>query len=184
MSDFKTKNQNRFKQLSGPVFILSSAIGGVLLGVTARLWMRWISTDPEFSWGGTLGIIFSFTIFCTTQGLLFVMQRRGKSKILIRIFRGIAIFFTLPLFVAAGAIMFPVVLFGSLAYWRKTWPKWLRIILGTLSAIWAARVAYTFIIVNFGWSLKSIGQILAYLGIYLLIIRLTKGAVAAPNKVM
>ncbi len=182
MLSFKTPSANSFKQLPGPVFILVSAVGGVLLGITARLWMRWISTDPEFTWGGTLGIIFSFTIFCIAHSLLFVMQRRDKSKILIRIFRGIAIFFTLPLFAAAGAIMFPVVLLGSLAYWRKSWPKWLRIVLGILSAMWAARVAYMFIIKNFGWGFETIGQILVYLGIYILIIRITKGAVAFPRQ--
>ena len=176
-----TKSKNSFQQLPGPLIVALSAGGGLLLGVLARLWMRWITTNPEFTWGGTLGIVFSFTLFFAMQSLLFVVRRKKISRLKDWIFRVIAIFFTLPLFGAAGAIMFPVVLLGSLSYWRATWPKWLRTSLGVLSAAWAARVAHLFIISKFGWSLESIAQILVFIGIYLLLIRLTKGTVAYPR---
>ena len=39
------------------------AFGGALLGVMARLWMRFISEDPEFTWNGTLFIIGGFATF-------------------------------------------------------------------------------------------------------------------------
>ncbi len=152
--------------------------------------MRWISTYSEFTWVGTLGIIFIFAFFCTAQSLLFVVRRKDISEVKDGIFRGIAIFFTLPFFMAGGSIMLPVVVLGSLALWRGDWPKWLRAILGLLSAAWAAKVAYDSIISifydsiikTFGLGLETIGRILLYVGIYSLILRLTKGAVASPRK--
>ena len=33
------------------------AVLGALWGVAARVWMRLVSTEPEFSWAGTLGIV-------------------------------------------------------------------------------------------------------------------------------
>ncbi len=190
MPNFITKSGKLFERMSGPVFIATSFVGGLLLGIVARLWMRWITTHPEFSWGGTLTIVFIFTIFCTAQGLLHVVRRKDISKVKDWIFRGIAIFFTLPLFGAAGLIMFPVVLLGSLAYWRRTWPKWLRSILGLLSAAWAAKVAYDSMISiafdtitkTFGLGFETIGQVLLYLGIYWVVILLTKGTVGSPRK--
>ncbi len=190
MQRFITKSGKSFKQLPGPLFILLSALGGLLLGIVARLWMRWISMDPEFTWSGTLTIVFVFAFFSTAQSLLFLVRRKDISKVKDGIFRGIAIFFTLPLFGAGGSIMLPVVLLGSLALWRGSWPKWLRAILGILSAAWAAKVAYDniisifydTIIKTFGLGLEAIGQVLLYLGIYLLVIRLTKGVVAFPRK--
>ncbi len=121
-----------------------------------------------------------------------MVRRKDISKVKDWIFRGIAIFFTLPLFAAAGLIMFPVVLLGSLAYWRRTWPKWLQSILGLLSAAWAAKVAYDSMISiafdtitkTFGLGFETIGQVLLYLGIYLLVIGLTKGTVAFPRKLI
>ncbi len=191
MQRFITKSEKLFERMSGPVFIATSFGGGLLLGIMARLWMRWITPHhPEFTWGGTLTIVLIFTIFCTAQSLLHVVRRKNISKVKDWIFRGIAIFFTLPLFGAAGLIMFPVVLLGSLAYWRRTWPKWLRFILGLLSAAWAAKVAYDSIISafydtitkTFGLGLEAIGQVLLYLGIYWVVILLTKGTVASPRK--
>ncbi len=184
MQRFITKSGKSFTQLPGPVFIAASFVGGILLGIVARFWMRWIATYSEFTWSGTLGIVFIFAFFCTAQSLLFVVRRKDISKVKDWTFRGIAIFFTLPLFMAGGSIMFPVVVLGSLALWRRAWPKWLRSILGVLSITWAAKVAYDSIIKNFGWGFETIAQILVYVGIYLLVIRLTKGAVGSPRKSM
>ena len=34
--------------------------GGLAWGVIPRLWMRFISTNPEFTWSGTLFIVIGF----------------------------------------------------------------------------------------------------------------------------
>ncbi len=182
MPNFITKSGKLFVQLPGPVFIATSFGGGILLGALARLWMRWIAPYPEFTWSGTLTIVLIFTFFATAQSLLFVVRRKDISKLKDWIFRGIAIFFTLPLFMAAGLSMFPTVVLGSLALWRKNWPKWLRSILGLASITFAAMVADLEIIAKLGWSFETIGRVLLFVGIYSLVIGLTKGAVAFPRK--
>lgn len=169
-------------KLHGYLFIPIAILSGFSLGVIARLWMRWITTTPEFTWGGTLGIIFSFAIFSMTQGFLFLAHRNHKSKSKVRLFRIIALFFTLPLFSAAGAIMLPAVLPGSLAQWRGSWPKWLRVLLGVAAIVWAAGVAQQYIIKSFGWTLESVLQITVFVLIYMIVIRITKGAIASRSE--
>ena len=45
-----------------PAALLTGAVAGVLWGVVARAWMRLISADHEFSWGGTLAIVAIFAL--------------------------------------------------------------------------------------------------------------------------
>ena len=44
------------------LIIPAGFLAGLLGGIIARAWMRWISTDPEFSWAGSLGIVFGFVL--------------------------------------------------------------------------------------------------------------------------
>jgi hypothetical protein len=50
-------NLSRVKVIAG--YFLT----GLVLGVIARFWMRWISTDPEFSLSGTIFIVGAFALF-------------------------------------------------------------------------------------------------------------------------
>ncbi len=49
-------------RLSRPQLVLAGALAGFTWGVLIRLWMRLISTDPAFTWGGTLYILGAATI--------------------------------------------------------------------------------------------------------------------------
>lgn len=115
--------------------IIAAVLGGAFLGITARLWMRWISTDPEFTWAGTIGIVSAFTVFTTSQAAIYAARRRVKNKRLTSVIRGVGIFFTLPLFTAAGAIMFPTVALASIAVWQKKMDKKVRLALLAISLI-------------------------------------------------
>ena len=55
--------------------VVAALTGGLALGVISRLWMRWISTDPEFSWSGTIFIVIAFMIFTTNQSIVFFYVR-------------------------------------------------------------------------------------------------------------
>ena len=35
------------------LLLVGGLVGGLLWGALARVWMRFISTDPEFTWDGT-----------------------------------------------------------------------------------------------------------------------------------
>lgn len=152
--------------------------GGLLLGVIARLWMRWISTTPEFSWGGTLGIVIGFGIFGAVQAgvTIYVKNRHGKLRTnLIRI---LGVVFSLQLFVAAGAIMFPTVLTGALSAWRREFPSAIRLSLAGISVAVAALIIKSEIVDDFGMNFVTVGRILLMIGIYACIIRALKATVS------
>lgn len=153
--------------------ILAAIFGGFALGVIARLWMRWISTDPEFSWGGTLGIIISFTIFTTTQATIYVLRRRVITRRLTSVIRVVGTFFTLPLFTAAGAVMFPTVILASIAIWRKQMDKKVRISLLIISFV-IPIIQIKEIGTDFGWNFVTLGRTLLFILIYSVVILLLK----------
>jgi hypothetical protein len=53
---------------------------GVAWGVAARVWMRLISTSPEFSWFGTLWIIGTAGFAGLMFGLVHAARTRGGSR--------------------------------------------------------------------------------------------------------
>jgi len=153
--------------------IFSGAVGGAVLGVVARLWMRWISTDPEFTWGGTIGIVIAFTVFATTQTAIYVLRRRVRSGRYGSVIRGVGIFFTLPLFTAAGAIMFPTVSLTSIALWQKKMDRKVRIVLFAIGSIIPILQIKGFIS-NFGWTIATLGRVLLFIAIYVIVAILIK----------
>ena len=153
--------------------ILAAIFGGFALGVIARLWMRWISTDPEFSWGGTLGIIIAFTIFSTTQATIYVLRRRVITRRLTSVIRVVGTFFTLPLFTAAGAVMFPTVILASIAIWRKQMDKKVRTSLLIISFV-IPIIQIKEIGTDFGWNFITLGRTLLFILIYSVVVLLLK----------
>jgi len=157
--------------------ILAAVFGGLLLGIVARLWMRWISTDPEFTWGGTIGIVIAFTVFTTTQTAIFVLRKRVRSSRFGSVIRGVGIFFTLPLFTAAGAIMFPTVALTSIALWQKQMDRKVRIALYAIGSIIPILQIKGFI-TNFGWTIATLGRVLLFIAIYVIVVILIKPTVS------
>ena len=161
------------------LIIPAGLIGGLLGGVIARLWMRWITTYPEFSWSGTLSIVIWFAIFGALQSTIYVVRRKPRRKWILILLRILGVIFSLPLFVAQGAIMLPTVLTISLAKWRNKWKNWIRIPLALIGlTLWGA-VIYSQIIKDFGWSIATIGRILLMAIIYSGIIYALKPTISA-----
>lgn len=102
--------------------LLAGAALGLLWGVGMRGWMRFISTDPEFSWSGTLFIVGATTIAGALTGLGYHLSRRGKGWA----WRLLG-FSYVPLGLAAGGVMLPSAVVGGLAWGRSNWPRWLRL---------------------------------------------------------
>ena len=153
--------------------VIFAVLVGLGLGTIARLWMRWISTDPEFTWGGTIGIVFVFTIFTSTQATIYVLRRRAISRRLTSVIRCAGTFFTLPLFTAAGAVMFPTVLLASIAIWRKKIDKKVRIALLIISFVIPIIQIKNFVS-DFGWNFVTLGRSLLFILIYCVVILLLK----------
>ena len=106
---------------------------GLAIGVISRVWMRLISNEPEFSWGGTVVVVGVFVLSGLGTGISSMMSAGGRRSD--RIGRGAGLCLLLPLFGAAGAQMMPTVIIGSLSVHRKTWNPWIRVLLGFLALI-------------------------------------------------
>lgn len=145
------------------------ALGGLVLGVIARAWMRWISTDPEFTWSGSIFIVLGFVLFFTGHSLVLLGRKKGWSRTWLTVARVVAVILSLPIFGAAGASMLPTVLTASLGLGRTDWPRPVRRVLIVLSLI------IPFFIVrdigsDFGWNIITAGRIILYVLIYHIII--------------
>jgi hypothetical protein len=101
--------------------VLTGTVLGFTWGVVMRLWMRYISTNPEFTWAGTGYIIGSATLVGALLGVAVYRRNLGRGNWW-RL-NGLAV---LLLGMAAGGIMMPTVLVGGLALGRRRWPTWLR----------------------------------------------------------
>ena len=156
---------------------LPAFLGGLVLGIVARLWMRWISTDPEFTWSGTIFIVLGFAIFTTNQATVFVLRKKTKSRRVTSIIRGAGVLFSLPIFAAAGAIMFPTVALASIAVWQKTMDKKVRLALLAISLIIPVMQIWGFIS-DFGFNFVTLGRALLFIAIYSVVIYIVKPTVA------
>ncbi len=166
------------------LIILAGFVAGLLGGVIARFWMRWISTEPEFTWSGTLGIVLGFGVFGAMQSVVYSVRRKPRRKCFLVSVRILGAIFSLQLFVAAGAIMFPTVLTASLSLWRGKWKTWIRVLLSLISLTFWALIINSEIINNFGWSIATVAKILFFGAIYSSIIYALKPTIkeiSAPD---
>ncbi|MCC7020565.1 MAG: hypothetical protein IT332_12455 [Ardenticatenales bacterium] len=115
--------------------ILAGALAGAIWGVVARVWMRVISAEHEFSWGGTLGIIGIFAVFGLGQAVAAIARRSAWPigwQIATRILTIVA---TIPMGLAAGAPMLPYLLLAALALGRTDLHRGVRFALAALAAV-------------------------------------------------
>ena len=101
--------------------VVRGALLGLSWGIAMRIWMRFISTSPEFTWSGTGYILGATTLAGMLLGLGWA--RRAKAKGNWWRLTGLSM---LPLGVAAGGVMIPSVFLGALALGRKNWHKAVR----------------------------------------------------------
>lgn len=162
--------------------IPAGLLAGLIVGTVARAWMRWISTDPEFTWGGTLGIVIGFAIFGAVQGAVHIVRSKPRKRWAIILVRILGTVFSLQLFAAAGAIMFPTVLTLSLAKWRKGWYSWVRIPLAMVGTLIWLLIMKSEIINKFGWSVATVGRLALFVAIYSSIIWALKSTVSSSSR--
>lgn len=105
--------------------VLAMVAFGAAFAVVLRGWMRFVSTEPEFSWSGTGYIIAAFAVLGLMAGLVGLARRRGWQRRLLAT-RVVGSFLALGCFMAAGAAMFPTIVPASLGVARTDWPRALR----------------------------------------------------------
>ena len=127
------------------VFVLMGGlVAGLAWGVIARLWMRFISTNPEFTWSGTLLIVIGFGIAGMAQFGAYLGRRANLARPALTALRVVAVIALLPLGGAAGASMFPTIILATLALTHHTWPRWFRGIIAAVALLPAVATALSF----------------------------------------
>lgn len=99
----------------------TAAIGfglGLLWGVVARVWMRLIATEPEFSWAGTGMILGSTAIGGLALGFLHGARKAGWSPA----WRLVGLWWLL-VFAGPGIVFLPVFLLGGLLRRHRGWQQ-------------------------------------------------------------
>ena len=110
-----------------------AALSGAAWGVAARLWMRFISDDPEFSISGTAFIVAAPTVI----SMFSVLAQRciswsGVARWPARMIAGAS---TVLLGMGAGMLMLPTLILGGVAYGHPEWPRQLRLTIAVLAAV-------------------------------------------------
>lgn len=101
-------------------------LAGLAWGINARLWMRFISTNTEFTWSGTLFIVIAFGIVGLAQSGAYLGRRADLGRRPMTALRVVGVITLLPLGFGAGASMLPTIILATLALTQRTWPRWLR----------------------------------------------------------
>jgi len=123
------------RRVPGPIVLLGGLLGGLAWGIFARVWMRFISTDPEFSWSGTLFIVIGFAIVGLTQSGAYLGRRAGLRRSRMTVLRVFTSAGLLPLGVAAGGLAFPTVVLAPLALTHTKWSGRTRLLVGAIALL-------------------------------------------------
>lgn len=110
-------------------YVFAGAALGLAWGLAARVWMRFVSETPEFTWTGT-GFIFGASLLAGA-GLGAVEGARRRRRAKRWRFAALAV---LLLGVGAGIIMLPIAWLGGAALSGR-WPLPVRIGLALLALI-------------------------------------------------
>jgi hypothetical protein len=123
------------RRLPWPVVLPLGLLAGWAWGINARVWMRFISTDPSFTWSGTLFIVNGFGIAALAQAGAYLGRRAELRRPWLTGVRVLTFIGLLPLGMAAGAMAFPTVVFAPLAIEHREWPRWWRGLIGLLALL-------------------------------------------------
>src|SRR5687767_10113733 len=84
-------------QAAWPLVLAGGLVGGVVWGLNARLWMRFISTNTEFTWSGTLFIVIAFGIVGLAQSGAYLARRADLGRRPMTVLRVVGVISLLPL---------------------------------------------------------------------------------------
>lgn len=103
--------------------VWAAALGGAGLGfvwgIVARIWMRLISTNPEFSISGTAAILVITTVFGACTGFAFAARRRGWRRWGHYLPRSLVVAFFIPFGMAGGLPLMLTVLLATLGVTQR-----------------------------------------------------------------
>jgi hypothetical protein len=99
-------------------------LAGLVWGALARVWMHFLTDQPEFTWAGTIAILVLTSMTGAAVGAIRGARRAGRS----RWWRMLAVP-TVLLFASPGAVLFPMYVVGGASLSGRL-PNWLSAVLG------------------------------------------------------
>lgn len=102
--------------------IVTGVVAGIVWASVFRLWMRFITIRPEFTWSGTLFIVGVGAYIGLVLGVVWWRHLRGGNRRWRLL--GLA---TLPAFGGQALIMLPSVVAGAFGFGRINWPRSARV---------------------------------------------------------
>ena len=99
--------------------VLGGAGLGLVWGIAARIWMRLISTKPEFSISGTMAILVIATVFGAWTGFAYAARRRGWRRWGHYLPRSLVVAFFIPFGIARGLPLMLTVLVATLGVTQR-----------------------------------------------------------------
>ena len=117
--------------------VLGGAGIGLAWGIVARILMRLIADDPEFTVSGTMFILVVFANAGAFAGLAFGARRRGWRRWRVYVPRTLAAAAIVPLGVGAGGLVLVVSYLAALGVARNEWPRTVRgvLLVGALGGL-------------------------------------------------
>jgi len=161
-----------------PAALGLGVLGGAVLGVVARLWMRLISTEPEFTWSGTLFIVVAFALFAFGQAVSWSARRTSRRRRRVTAARTAGVVLSLAIFGGAGSLMLPTVLAGALAAWRTDWTRAVRVVVA-IAAVPIAGFLAKEIVGDLGWGVHGLTGVALFVALYGVVI-VALGPTVAP----
>lgn len=137
---------------------------GLAWGAVARLWMRFISDDPGFTWGGTLFILGVTGLAGLALGLAELLRRRHADA-----WRLAAVVPAVLMFAGAGMVMAPTAVLGGMVVAGRG-PRWVR---GVATVLAVAPLA-TFFLPDVEW--RGPAQMTVAIAWYLLLVAVLAAA--------
>jgi hypothetical protein len=122
-------------RVAWPLVLIPGLVGGLAWGVFARVWMRFISTDPQFTWNGTLFIVIGFGIAGLAQSAAFLGRRANLRRRQMTALRVATFASLLPLGMAAGGPAFPIIVLAPLALTHIDWSRRTRVAVGAVALL-------------------------------------------------
>jgi len=129
------------RRIPWPLVLLGGLAGGLVWGIHARVWMRFISTDPEFTWAGTLFIVFGFGVAGLAQSAASLGRRADLRRSRLTTVRVATFASLLPLGAAAGGPVFPTIVLAPLALTHAEWSRRTRLLVGGIALIPVVAIA-------------------------------------------
>jgi hypothetical protein len=135
MTAERTASSVAVHRVRWPVVLLGGLAGGLVWGIHARIWMRFISANPEFTWSGTMFIVIGFAVAGLAQSGAYLGRRAGLGRARMTALRVVTFAGLLPLGMAAGGPMFPTIVLAPLAWTHSEWSARKRLVVGVVALL-------------------------------------------------